>query len=109
MEITYNSSVRLPLRLIDALNTSITGVVAADLTNGVTASRISLVRGDGTVYDLALTDGVNFFEIDATAAPGLYHVVVPAAATDVVGSFVMVALPTAALFLSSYVTCQVVA
>lgn len=108
MQIDLNTAVRLPVRLITAANVAVTGQLPADVTNGAGAGNASLVRGDGTVVNLPLTNNVNWYEIDDTAAPGLYHVLVPLTATSVLGTFQLVVQPASpGAFLTNVITAQV--
>ncbi len=106
MLIRQSTEITVPVRLIDATGTGVTGAVPADISNGVVGS-ITAVKSDGSTDSIALTDGVNWNEIDATKAPGLYHAVIPATATDVLGTFQVAVVPAAGTFLATIITAQV--
>lgn len=108
MVISPGQSLRIPMRTVDEFNVSVTGLGASDITNGTTSGNCTVVKGDGTITNIALTDSVNLFEIDDVAAPGLYHVIIPASATNILGSWILVFQPTTpGVFLPTFVTAEV--
>lgn len=107
MIIRLGTQVRLPVRLLDTNGTPVTGMLPTDISDGTIVGNATIVKGDSTLVGLALVDNANWIEIDATAAPGLYHVVVPQADTNVVGAMQIVILPAASSFLPTVITAQV--
>jgi hypothetical protein len=95
------------VRLLNTSGAAVTGVVPADITNGVTPTHVSVVKADGTLTDITLSNGGNFFEIDATKAPGLYHIEIPSGGTSVPGLLQLQVMPTAATFVATCITGQV--
>jgi hypothetical protein len=102
-----DTQVRLPVRCIDAEGEGVAGMLPADITDGTTGGNVTIVKGDGTLASIVLVNNTNWFEIHATKAPGLYHVVVPSSATNVLGTLQLCVLPAAADFLSTVITAQV--
>lgn len=102
-----NTAARVPIALMDEDGAYVTGILPADITDGSSSGNLNVVKGDSTVDSVALTNGVNFFEVDATGAPGLYHVLLPTSVTDVQGTLQVVVLPAAAAFLATIITAQV--
>lgn len=86
---------RVPLRLYTSTGAAATGIVPADFAGGL----VRVVKANGTVQTIALGAGVNFFEVDATNAPGLYQVLLAAGNVDVVGPITLVWRPNAAAFI----------
>ncbi len=107
MTLRQNIAVRLPIRLLNSSGVAVTGLTPSDITNGSTVTHVSVVRGDGTIQDITLTVGVNFFEIDATKAPGLYHILIPSGASSIIGTVQLIILPAAAAFVATCITGQV--
>ena len=107
MIIRKDTEIRLPVRCIDNTGAGVVGLLPADITDGTTVGNVTIVKGDSTIDSIALVNAVNWIEIDALAAPGLYHVVVPNTHTDVVGTLQLSVLPSAALFLATVITAQV--
>lgn len=96
MAITQNTSVRLPVKLLTTTGTDPTGILPADVLNGVA----QIVKGDGTTANITLNNGVNWIEIDSTQSKGLYHLVVSNAFTNVLGPIQYTIYPTATAFLT---------
>lgn len=91
-------AIRIPMMLSNSGGMPVTGALPINFLN----SSLYITKGDGTVVALALVSSgpsQNFFEIDSVNTPGLYHVLVPASATNVVGSFAYTTYPAASLFL----------
>lgn len=82
-------------------------MLPANVTNGSSSGHVSVVKADGTITDITLTNGVNWFEVDATKAPGLYHVLIPSGATSVSGQVQLVVMPSASAFVATVITGQV--
>lgn len=89
-----DTAVRLPVLLLDAIGAGKAGVVPSDVLGGLAR----VYKADGTATTFALTAGVNWFEIDSTNAPGLYHVLVPSGQTNVLGPMQVVFRPAASVF-----------
>lgn len=92
--IIQNTSARLPVKLITSTGTNATGIVVANIKNGV----VQVIKEDGTTATYALTLGVNWFEVDSTQSPGLYQVIIPSGATNVLGQLVYTIYASAAGF-----------
>lgn len=107
MILRLSTAVRIPVRLLTSTGTPVTGIVPADITNGSTPGHCSVVKADGSITDITLTLGTNFFEISTTAAPGLYHVLLPTGATAVAGTLQLIIQPSATAFVTSVSTAQV--
>lgn len=107
MIIRKDTAVRLPVRLINpTTGAAVTGMLPADISNGTVGS-VTLAKSDGTTADIALVNSTNWFEVHSTKMPGLYHVLVPSSATNLVGSFALAVLPAAAAFLATTITACV--
>lgn len=92
----YNTIQRFPVILTDTSGLKKTGVVPADLSDGTVDGQITVIKNaaaPGDVETVVLSAGVNWFEVDATAAPGLYHILLPATATAQVGPVQVSILP----------------
>lgn len=96
MSIIQNTTVRLPVKLLTTTGTDPTGILPADVLNGVA----QIVKGDGTKASITLNNGVNWIEIDSTQSKGLYHLVVSNAYTNVLGPMQYTVYPTATAFLT---------
>jgi len=105
MAITQNTTVRLPVKLLTTTGTDPTGILPADVLNGVA----QIVKGDGTKASITLNNGVNWIEIDATQSKGLYHLVVSNAYTNVLGPMQYTIYPTATAFLTFIGADEVIA
>jgi hypothetical protein len=77
MEI-LQETVRLPVRLLDVNGLAVTGITPANIGEGSTIGIIQIITADGVIAPLALTNGVNWFEIDAVNTPGMYQFILPA-------------------------------
>lgn len=96
--LAQNTAIRIPMMLSNSGGMPVTGALPINFLN----SSLYITKGDGSVTGLVLVasgPSQNFFEIDATHTPGLYHVLVPASVTNVVGSFAYTTYPAASLFL----------
>lgn len=98
--IIQSQAVRVPVKLVTALGADATGIVVADIKNG----RCQVIKSTGVTVNIALVLNTNFFEIDSTNSPGLYHILIPNTATDVVGPLQYSIYPNATAFLSSNYT-----
>ncbi len=98
--IIQSQAVRVPVKLVTALGADATGIVVADIKNG----RCQAVKATGVTVNIALVLNTNFFEIDATNSPGLYHITLPNTTTDVLGPLQYSVYPTTNAFLSSNYT-----
>lgn len=107
MIIRKDTAFRMPIRLLDINGLPVTGMLPANFNDGSTQGDVVVIKADSTIATISLVDSTNFFEIDATAAPGLYHILVPASHTDVVGTLQLSVLPDSNEFLSSIITAQV--
>jgi hypothetical protein len=67
-----NISIRVPVRLVDANGNPVTG----QLPSSVQGAVMTVIHQDGSSTDVNLTNGINWFEIDAVKAPGLYHLLI---------------------------------
>lgn len=88
---------RIPVRLTDGYGVAVTGRLPTDVQSGIA----TIVKGDGSTADLTLVGsggGQNWYEVDGTKAPGLYHVVVPGSFFNVAGPTQLVVLPSAGAF-----------
>lgn len=106
MIISQGSSVRLPVRLLDATGVPQVGKLPADIWDGTTVGHCTVVRADGTLTDITLSNGVNFFEIGSTA-PGLYHILISALSTAISGTLQLAVFPASGGFVGTVVTAQV--
>jgi len=107
MIIRKDTAIRLPVRCIDVAGSGVAGLVPTDFNDGTTQGNVTVVKGNGTLATIILVAGVNFFEISSSAAPGLYHVLVPLTATNVVGTLQLSAMPDGGQFLPTVITGQV--
>lgn len=82
---------------------AITGVNAGNFLN----SEINIIKSNGVLTGITVNPGVNFFEIDATAAPGLYHFDIPSAQTSMLGELQLTAVANAGEFDDQLNTFQV--
>jgi hypothetical protein len=105
--ISPSTECRLPVRCLSTLGLGVAGVLPGDISDGTTVGNATVAKADGTLASIALVDGVNWFEIDATKAPGLYHVVVPSTMTDLEGTLQLAVLPAASVFNKFIFTTQV--
>lgn len=92
-----SAATRIPVRLVDGTGTPVTGMGAANVLGG----SVFVVKGDGTTATLALSDGVNWFEIDDTLAPGLYHVLLPSGDLGVLGPTQLSVQPASTAFIGT--------
>lgn len=107
MIIRKDTAVRVPVRLINpTTGAAVTGMLPANISNGTVGS-VTLAKSDGTTADIALVNSTNWFEVHSSKMPGLYHILVPSSATNLVGSFALAVLPAAAAFLASTITACV--
>lgn len=97
MELTQNTAVRVPVRLVDAAGAPVTGILPADIQGGNAA----LKKADGTVSTIALTNGVNWFEVSAALLPGTYDLLLSAGNTNQLGPIIWGIFPSAAAFTSA--------
>lgn len=107
MIIRKDTSIRIPVRLIDAAGAGVTGMLPANINDGTTVGNVTAVKSDSSVAAISLTNNVNWFEISATKAPGLYHVLLPSSVTNLAGGFQLAVRANAAEFLTTVVTAQV--
>jgi len=84
----------LPVRLVTAAGANATGIVAADILNGVA----QFVKSNNTKNNITLSNGSNWLEIDSVQSPGLYHIIIPFGVNSVVGPIQYTIYPTAAAF-----------
>ncbi len=87
-------AVRVPVRLLDNTGTPVVGRTAADLLSG----QFHVTKSSGVVVDVAAS-GANFFEINATSFPGLYHLLLPSNSVDVLGPVQWSVVPAAGAFI----------
>jgi hypothetical protein len=87
--IIQNSTVRLPIALQTPTGSPATGIVVGDIKNGVA----QVIKSDGTTASIAIS-GTTWKEIDAVQSPGLYHLVVPNTATNLLGPLQYSLFPT---------------
>lgn len=88
---------RIPVRLVDGTGVPVTGKGSVAVLGGT----VFLVKGDGTTATITLSNGVNWFEIDNTQAPGLYHVLVSGANLGVLGPTQLSVQPAATAFVGT--------
>lgn len=91
--IKLSTATRVPVRLLDNTGAGVTGIGTANIDN---ANGITVIKGDGTVTDLTVVDagaGQNWFELSTTKAPGLYHLLLPALSTNVIGTIQWILRP----------------
>lgn len=93
-----NENIQIVLR--DSLGVLVTGAVAADFKGG----DIFLYKADNTKVTISLTLGANLFEIDATDAPGVYSITIPAANLNQLGVVSFSIQPDTATFVGIYLT-----
>lgn len=96
----YNTAERIKVTLIDSLGAPKTGLVAANFK----ASSVYLYKADGTKTTVALTFGVNLFEVDSTDAPGVYDILLTSTDTNTLGMIEISIQPAAAAFVATYFT-----
>lgn len=84
----------LPVRLLTAAGANATGIVAADILNGVA----QFVKSNNTKNNITLSNGSNWLEIDSVQSPGLYHIIIPFGVNTVVGPIQYTIYPSAAAF-----------
>lgn len=84
----------LPVRLVTAAGANATGIVAADILNGVA----QFVKSNNTKNNITLSNGSNWLEIDSVQSPGLYHMIIPFVVNSVVGPIQYTIYPTATAF-----------
>jgi len=84
----------LPVRLVTAAGANATGIVAADILNGVA----QFVKSNNTKNNITLSNGSNWLEIESVQSPGLYHIIIPFGVNSVVGPIQYTIYPTAAAF-----------
>lgn len=91
--IFLNTTTLIKKVLTDGTN-PVTGLVATDFSG----SKIFLYKANGTKVSITLTLGVNFFELDSTDAPGLYHFSIPNTNLDQEGPLAISFKPSATAF-----------
>ncbi len=96
MLVRQSTTPRVPVRLMTSLGAPVTGVIPGDIAGGL----FSVIKSDGTVVDIGATGGT-FFEVDSVKAPGLYHLLLTAASTNLVGTLQWVLRPTATQFVAA--------
>jgi hypothetical protein len=101
--IIQNTSSRLPIKLISSTGSNATGILPSDIKN----NSIQIIKNDGSTSLISLTVGVNWFEIDSTQSPGLYHVLIPAGSTNLLGNLQYSVYPSATAFVSFVGTTSV--
>ena len=79
MQLTQNTAIRIPIRLVGNDGTGITGMVASNFSS----SQVLVVKSSGVTSFLSLSG--NLFEINSTYAPGLYHIALGSGNTDTLG------------------------
>jgi hypothetical protein len=102
--ILQNQSVRLPIKLITTLGADATGIIPNDILNGIA----QVVKSDGTKTSITLTSNNNWFEVDSTQSAGLYHLVLPMGATNILGPIQYTIYPQATAFTTFIGTTHVV-
>lgn len=107
MFVPLGHAARLPVRLINGSGDGVTGMLPNNVYDGATIGRATVVKADGTLASIALVSNTNWFEINATKAPGLYHVLVPTSATDKAGTMQLCVFPAGVDFKGTVITAQV--
>lgn len=95
MALRQNTNERVFVRLFNSLGNPVAGVAPANILGG----NFTLTKSDGTSTDIGLTAGVNWFEVDAAKAPGLYQILILAANLDLIGHTTWSVQPSGALFI----------
>lgn len=99
-----NVANRIPFRLYDPITgLGKTGLLPADVSGALAR----VVQEDGSIVTIPLVNGVNWFEIDSTNIPGLYHIVLTAASIDFAGPAQVAIQPSAAAFIGELVSTYV--
>lgn len=93
-----NTIERIKVLIKDGVGNPVTGLVAADFKG----TSIFLYKSSGAKTTIALTLGVNLFELDSTDSPGIYEFVLSASNTDTLGELILSIQPMAAAFESTY-------
>ncbi len=87
----------IPIRLVDADGIAATGKLPADVLGAVA----TVVKSDGTTTDVALVNASNWFEVHATKAPGLYHILLSTTNLNTIGPTQLAVLPAGTAFVGS--------
>jgi len=93
MGIFQSTSTRVPVHLMLA-GAHVTGMLPANILNG----SAQIIKADGTKGLVALTNGVNWFEMDATQSAGIYQFLLPAGSANVLGPIQYTIYPSAGAF-----------
>lgn len=96
MILRQSVQIRVPIRLIDTSGNPVTGMLPANFSG----SGAGLVKSDGTTATIALVNATNFWEIDSTNAPGLYHIQLTTTHTNTIGPTQLVVRPAATAFVT---------
>mgnify|MGYP001255476547 CR=1 FL=1 len=96
--LTRDSSVRIPLRLVNLMNVPTTGIRPSDIFNG----SAQIIKADGTTQLLSLVFNTNWFEIDSVQSPGIYHIRLPSSATNVLGPIQVTLYPAMSSFTDTF-------
>lgn len=92
MLLRKSTAVRIPIRLLDSTGLPVTGIGDADFAS------IAVIKSDSSVTAFTPDDGVNWFEVDSTAAPGLYHLLLSSAHTNTNGPLQVALISSASQF-----------
>ncbi len=102
MLVNRGTTARVAISLKNSSGAAVTGMGPANFSG----SAVSVVDSASVVTSVPLT-GLNFFEVSATAAPGVYHLLLPLSVTDVADAIQVVALPAATAFTPQATTHQI--
>jgi hypothetical protein len=102
--IIQSTQVRVPFRLIKSDGTAATGILAADMLNGV----IGVIKADGSTTTITPVLNTNFWEIGAQN-PGLYHIQLTTGMTNILGPIQYSIYPTATAFVATVMGDTIVA
>jgi hypothetical protein len=91
--ILQSTTVRLPVKLQTSTGTAATGIVVGDVLNSIA----QIIKSDGTTASITIS-GTTWYEISSTQSPGLYHLVVPGSALNLLGPVQYTIYPSATAF-----------
>lgn len=107
MIIRPGTAVRVPVRCINASGIGVAGITPTQITDGIDVGKATIIKANGTLASIVLVQNTNWFEISAGKSPGLYHLLVPGTATDIVGTLDLTVLPVGSAFLPTVIVNQI--
>jgi hypothetical protein len=107
MIIPKDTQVRFPVRCINASGDGVTGLLPAQISDGTTAGNVTVIKADGTLAAIVLVNNTNWFQVNGSKAPGLYHVVLPSSVTNILGALQLAVFPAATDFKGAVFTGEV--